>query len=90
MTKTERLNHLRYWRKSGQTKKVYCDHAGIKYATFMSWFKLEEPSSLSQGQFIKLEESQLNSGYEIYFPNGIRVSTKSTMSIEVLQYLQSV
>lgn len=88
MDKSQRIQHLEYWQQSGQTKKAYCEMAGIKYATFMSWFKLkdEEPS----GQFLKLEKSNTRSGLEIVLPNGIQIYSEEKLTIDLLKTLQSV
>lgn len=68
MTKeSERINHIAYWQQSGQTKKAYCELAGIKYATFISWFKKGTPEQ--EGQFIKLEKPERGAGLEILLPN---------------------
>jgi len=78
MTKeSERLNHISYWQQSGQTKKAYCELAGIKYATFISWFR-------------KLEKSERPSGLEIVLPNGIRIFSEQYLSLELLKMLQDV
>jgi len=89
MTKrAERLNHISYWQQSGQTKKAYCELAGIKYATFISWFKNEEePIS---GNFVKLEKVEQIGGLEIVFPNGIRLYSSDTLTLDLLKSLQSV
>ncbi|MFT6707537.1 MAG: hypothetical protein ACJATF_002383, partial [Flavobacteriales bacterium] len=56
MKKSERKNHINYWRQSGQTKKAYSELAGIKYATFISWFKKSEEEQI--GRFVKLEKTK--------------------------------
>ncbi len=60
MKKSERKNHINYWRQSGQTKKAYSELAGIKYATFISWFKKSEEEQI--GRFVKLEKTKQSSG----------------------------
>ncbi|MFT5264596.1 MAG: hypothetical protein ACI8YQ_003342 [Polaribacter sp.] len=60
MKKSERKNHINYWRQSGQTKKAYSELAGIKYATFISWFKKSEEEQI--GRFVKLEKIKQSSG----------------------------
>ena len=86
--KSERLNHISYWEQSGQTKKAYCELAGIKYTTFISWFRKETPEQ--EGQFIKLEEPERVSGLEILLPNGIRIFSEEYLSLELLKTLQNV
>ena len=43
-TKESRLAHIQTWEKSGLTKQEYCVQNGLKYATFISWFKKEKAS----------------------------------------------
>ncbi len=89
MTKeSERLNHISYWQQSGQTKKAYCELAGIKYATFISWFR-NKPLE-QDGKFIKLEKLEGSSGIEIVLPNGIRIFSEQSLSLELLKTLQDV
>ena len=88
MEKSERANHISYWRQSGQTKKAYCELAGIKYATFISWFKKQESEQV--GRFVKLEKTNHCGGLEIVFPNGIRLYSDEVLTLELLKSLQSV
>jgi len=94
MKKTERQRHIKNWHKSGQTKKAYSDLVGIKYATFISWFKKSEKKET--GRFLKLEqletpeESKRSIGFEISFPNGIRIYSQDGLSLDLLKTLQNV
>ena len=88
MEKSQRIQHLEYWQQSGQTKKAYCELAGIKYATFMSWFKLKEEAV--PGKFLKLEKPNHTSGLEIVLPNGVRIYSEESLTIDLLNRLQSV
>jgi len=89
MTKeSERLNHISYWQQSGQTKKAYCELAGIKYATFISWFR-NKPLE-KEGKFVKLDKPPEAFGLEIVLPNGIRIFSEQYLSLELLKMLQDV
>ncbi|MFK7810246.1 MAG: IS66 family insertion sequence element accessory protein TnpB [Saprospiraceae bacterium] len=91
MKKSERIDHINYWRQSGQTKKAYCELAGIKYATFISWFKKEEPGEV--GRFVKVEKvnhSGQGSELEIVFPNGVRLFSTGSITVDLLKKLRSV
>ncbi|MFT5168479.1 MAG: hypothetical protein ACI8P3_003722 [Saprospiraceae bacterium] len=88
MEKSQRIQHIEYWQQSGQTKKAYCDTAGIKYATFMTWFKLKE--GLVSGQFLKMEKPNNVDGLEIVLPNGIRIYSDQRLTVDLLNTLQSV
>ncbi|MCP4975126.1 MAG: hypothetical protein GY931_03110 [Maribacter sp.] len=88
MKKSERANHITYWEQSGQTKKAYCELAGIKYPTFMSWFKNQE--GVEEGGFVKLEKMEQRISLEIVFSNGIRLYSNESLSSDLLQTLQNV
>jgi len=89
MEKSERLQHIEYWRQSGQSKKEYCALAGIKYPTFMSWFKkLDEVKEV--GGFIKLEKETIVHRHEIVFPNGIRLYSSARLTADLIESLQNV
>jgi hypothetical protein len=88
MKKSERKNHINYWHQSGQTKKAYSELAGIKYATFISWFKKSEEEQI--GRFVKLEKTKQSSGLEILFPNGIRLYSEEELTLDLLKTLQNV
>jgi hypothetical protein len=88
MKKTARANHINYWRQSGQTKKAYSELAGIKYATFISWFK--NPEEEQVGRFVKLEKTKQGSGLEIVFSNGIRLYSEEGVTLDLLKMLQNV
>jgi hypothetical protein len=88
MKKPERENHINYWRQSGQTKKAYSELSGIKYTTFISWFKKQEEEQV--GRFVKLEETAQSSGLEILFSNGIRLYSEEILSLDLLKMLQNV
>ncbi|MFK8101354.1 MAG: IS66 family insertion sequence element accessory protein TnpB [Saprospiraceae bacterium] len=89
MEKSQRIQHIKYWEQSGQSKKAYCELAGIKYATFMSWFKLKEEEVIS-GQFLKLEKPKDIMGLEIVLPNGIRIYSEENLTVDLIKTLQSV
>ena len=83
-----RSAHIAKWEQSGQSKKAYCEAAGIKYGTFISWFKKEVP--LEPGRFRKLEQSEQRYHLEILLPNGIRILSEQKLSLELLKSLQNV
>jgi hypothetical protein len=88
MKKSERENHITYWRQSGQTKKAYCELAGIKYATFISWFK--NKNTKTSGSFVKLAKAEEKKELEIVFANGIRLFSTGIITLDLLKNLQSV
>lgn len=42
MRREERLSLMKAWRKSGITKKAYCERKKLNYGTFISWFQEEK------------------------------------------------
>ncbi len=88
MKKSERIDHINYWRQSGQTKKAYCELAGIKYATFISWFKKQDVDKV--GHFVKIAKTEQRSELEIVLPNGVRLFSTAPITIDLLKNLQSV
>ena len=87
---SERASHKLQWQESGQTKKAYCEEVGIKYATFISWFK-PECSKTASGGFISLSvDDWQNYSTEILLPNGIRLRTQAPLTTGLLKNLYDV
>lgn len=88
MKRTDRLAHVQAWRGSGLTRPHYCRRHGLKYGTFMSWFKLEsQPREV--GNFVALASaSEIAGQVEIIFPNGIRVQYSGSLDSELIRQLQ--
>ena len=85
----ERTAHISRWKKSGKSKKAYCQTSGINYATFMSWFKKEREEVLSEGSFVEIGHGPM-SYIEIVFPNGIRLFSNGELSVTLLKSLSDV
>ena len=86
--KSERVQHILNWEQSGQSKKHYSQSVGIKYATFISWFKQEDTGPA--GRFHKIEARTNPEEIEIVLPNGIRVYTRAVLTSTLLKTLQDV
>lgn len=85
--KADRLAHVELWRSSGISRAAYCRQHGLKYAAFLSWFKLEVPT-LTSGKFITLSEKGVPSEViSISFPNGIQLDYKGKLTESLIQYL---
>ncbi len=84
--KAEREKHKAKWLASGLSKKAYSESVGIKYATFISWFK--QGSGL--GKFEKLEVKGVEEELEIVLPNGIRIYSRQRLDANLLKVLRSV
>lgn len=88
-SKADRLAHVQAWRSSGLSRADYCRQHGIKYSTFLTWFKLEADAYVP-GKFVALPQSQAPSGViAITFPNEIRVEYSGELTENLLQYLQN-
>ena len=87
---SERATHKAQWAQSGQSKKAYSEQAGIKYATFISWFKPEHSKSV-EGRFIALPSATSQDySLNILLPNGIRLSTQQPLTTTLLKNLYDV
>lgn len=89
MKRSDRLAHVRAWRESGLTRPAYCVEQGLKYGTFMSWFKLEaEEGKSMEGKFVALSSASENAGFvKIIFPNGIHVQYSGELTAELIKQL---
>jgi hypothetical protein len=86
--KAERLTHIQRWQASGLSRPDYSRKHGLKYSTFLSWFKQEEPSS-EPGKFVVLPQSSPTlSPITISFPNGIRLAYEGELDQALIQYLR--
>ena len=86
-SKTERAGHIKAWRASGLSRPAYCREQGLKYATFMSWFKKEKTQKES-GKFIALPAIQQKQELLIELPNGIRLHYKGRLTKDLLELLK--
>jgi len=87
--KADRLAHVQAWRVSGMSRPEYCRKHGLKYSTFLTWFKLEKDTEVP-GKFVALPQSQEHPEMiAISFPNGIRLEYSGALTESLLQYLQN-
>ena len=85
-TKESRLAHIQTWEKSGLTKQEYCVKNGLKYATFISWFKKEKVQTAG-GKFIVLPAVSSQDVLTIQFPNGIKISYTGSLDSDLINWL---
>ena len=85
MKRIEREAHKQAWQESGKSKKAYCESEGIKYLTFISWFKEKIPG----GTFQKIKVKERVEEIELLFPNGIRLYSRQKINLEFLKIIQS-
>jgi len=93
-TKSERRAHLRAWASSGMSRPAYCRANGLKYSTFMRWFKSEPQPDIEpmvKGHFVALPSSgtmyDLTQNIEVHFPNGIRLQIHGQLTPSLLKML---
>jgi len=69
--------HYSNWKKSGLSKKAYCDHHGLGYHTFLYWVSRIRPAAEDSGSFTRLElpASSKSSAaqIEIAYGNGTKI-----------------
>jgi hypothetical protein len=74
---------VRQHRESGLNKKAFCREQGINYHRFDYWYrKTKNSSNGGTPGFLKVDTRDAASGaaapdLEIFFPNGVKVSTGS-------------
>lgn len=87
-SKAARMEHLQAWRSSGLSKVAYCQSHGIKYPTFMSWFKLEGSTPMVEhGQFLEIKPSTFARPLIIELPNGVRLHWSGELDATLLELL---
>ena len=86
--KAERLRHIENWRTSGLSRPAYSREQGLKYSTFLSWFK-DDIAESEPGKFVALAPAG-NEGavMTIIFPNGIRLEYDGIVEQSLIQYLK--
>jgi hypothetical protein len=70
-------SHYSNWKKSGQSKKAYCDHHGLGYHTFLYWVSRISPAAEDSGSFTRLELAASSKSsaaqIEIVYGNGTTI-----------------
>jgi len=88
MNKSQRQSHLDKWAESGKSKKAYSESAGIKYPTFISWFKKKKKNL--QGRFQRIETPITRNELQIDFPNGVSLYVEQELTKDLLKILKDV
>ncbi|MET3115477.1 hypothetical protein AAKU52_003226 [Pedobacter sp. CG_S7] len=75
MTKAEKMFKLvALWGESGLSREVFSQQHKLRRGTFSYWIaKAKEAGSDENGGFIRLESPSFDSGYEITYPNGVKL-----------------
>jgi len=83
--------HYSCWKKSGISKKAYCEAHGLGYHTFLYWVAKINPAADSPGSFseLALPTNSLSSsaGIEIEYPNGTRIRLQGDFTAAFLKSL---
>ena len=90
MKKSDRLGHIQAWKRSGQTRPVYCEAHRLDYGTFLSWFHSDDQRETS-GHFIPLPlPDNTGTHIEIGLPNGVKIIYHGELTDKILQSLRHV
>ena len=76
--------HYSNWKKSGQSKKAYCDHHGLGYHTFLYWVSRIGPATEDSGSFTRLDLPAASRSpaaqIEIAYSNGTKIRLQGNFS----------
>lgn len=75
------LSIIADWRRSGMSKKAYCQANGIKEATFYYWFARSKEDGTHMGNFIRIDKTVNKSDVEVIYPNGVRIKIDSDLAL---------
>jgi hypothetical protein len=83
--------HYSCWKKSGISKKAYCDQHGLGYHTFLYWVAKIIPAADAGGSFsqIALNPDSLPSTaqIEIEYPTGTRIRLQGDFTAAYIKSL---
>ena len=90
MKKAERMfNLVALWRESSLSKEEFCQQHDLKSGTFDYWIsKVKKVDSEDTGGFTRLESLSIESGYEITYPNGVKLHVKNASLSTLSQLLK--
>ena len=89
-TSNQITEYIKHWRKSGQSKKAFCQTNNINYYTFVGWtvnMKKKKAAFASSVGFIpvKVRESALSPFAEVYYANGSRIILREAVGARYLR-----
>jgi len=77
------------WRDSGLSREVFSQQNDIKVSTLAYWIsKKKEVEMAASGRFVRLQPPSFDSGYEITYPNGVKLCVKSADLATLSQLLK--
>jgi len=77
-TSKQITEYIKHWRKSGLSKKAFCESNNINYYTFVGWTapkkkKKSTPATTDSFIPVKVRENALSPFAEVYCANGSRI-----------------
>jgi hypothetical protein len=83
--------HYSCWKKSGISKKAYCDEHGLGYHTFLYWVAKIIPAAESSGSFSQItlptQAQPSAAGIEIEYPSGTRIRLQGDFTAAFIKSL---
>lgn len=87
-TKEEKEIIYEAWKKSGLTKKEYCNQNGLKYQTFIWWFASERRKKKAlENKFLPVQVELSQSGIfaEVILSSYRKIILHQPISVEIFQ-----
>ena len=83
--------HYSSWKRSGLSKKAYCDHHGLGYHAILYWVAKINPAADSPGGFSELALPVISlssaAGIEIEYANGTRIRLQGDFTAAFIKSL---
>lgn len=76
------------FRESGLSQRIFCEQRGINLHTFVYWVgKLKQADSVSGFIAVESSVSKPNVGFEIEYPNGVKLRIATSESLQMIRQL---
>jgi hypothetical protein len=77
-TSKQITEHIRQWRRSGLSKKAFCETSSINYYTFVGWTAPKKKRNAAHAPAsgfipVKVKEISASPFAEVYYANGSRI-----------------
>lgn len=80
---------VQLWRDSGLSREVFSQQNDIKFSTLGYWISRKKEDEMAvSGRFVRLQSLSFDSGYEITYPNGVKLCVKSVDLATLSQLLK--
>ena len=89
-TSRQKSAYIRQWRKSGLSKKAFCETSSINYYTFVGWTapkkkKKAPPASVSGFIPVSVKEISVSPFAEVHYANGSRIVLREAVGAKYLR-----